>query len=67
MTGYMSIIAMPWSIKICYGFISDNVPIAGTRRKSYVVLMGLLSFTVLSGIFYFEIKSGFCIAILLAC
>ena len=51
MTLFMSIIHLPWSIKILYGLISDNVPIAGTRRKSYIVLMGLLQFVCLIGMF----------------
>lgn len=42
MTLYMSIVHLPWSVKILYGLISDNVPIAGTRRKSYVIMMGIL-------------------------
>ena len=47
MTLYMSIIHLPWSIKILYGLISDNIPIAGTRRKSYIVIMGMLQFLCL--------------------
>jgi hypothetical protein len=42
MTGYMSLIILPWSIKILYGLISDNVPIFGYRRKSYVIMMGVI-------------------------
>jgi len=42
MTVYMSIIHIPWSIKIVYGLLSDNVPIAGTNRKSYIILMGII-------------------------
>jgi hypothetical protein len=39
---YMSLIHIPWSIKIVYGLLSDNVPIMGTNRKSYIVLMGII-------------------------
>ena len=39
---YISIIHIPWSFKIVYGLISDNVPLCGTRRKSYLVIMGIL-------------------------
>lgn len=42
MTMYMSIIHIPWSVKLLYGLISDNIPIAGTRRKSYIILMGII-------------------------
>lgn len=37
-----SFTGLPWSIKLLYGMISDNVPLFGTKRKSYVILMGLL-------------------------
>lgn len=34
--------AFPWLIKPLYGFISDAVPLFGYRRRSYLVLSGLL-------------------------
>jgi hypothetical protein len=40
----MSIITLPWGIKILYGLISDNVTLCGTKRKSYILIMGLLQF-----------------------
>ncbi|KAE9611260.1 hypothetical protein Lal_00011558 [Lupinus albus] len=33
---------LPWLIKPLYGFISDSVPLFGYRRRSYLVLSGLL-------------------------
>lgn len=44
MTLCMSIIHLPWSVKILYGLLSDNVPIAGSRRRSYIIIMGLIQF-----------------------
>ena len=43
---------IPWSIKIVYGLISDNVPIMGSRRKAYLVIMAIFQFVsmVLLGI-----------------
>lgn len=38
-----SIIAIPWVLKIVYGFISDRFPLWGTRRKSYLILCTGLS------------------------
>ena len=35
---------LPWSIKIFYGLISDNIPLFGSRRKSYLLIMALLQF-----------------------
>lgn len=40
----LALIALPWSIKILYGLISDNFPICGSRRKSYLLLAALLQF-----------------------
>lgn len=40
LTGFAGI---PWVIKPLYGFISDSFPLFGYRRRSYLVLCGLLS------------------------
>ena len=37
-------VALPWSFKIVYGLISDNVPICGSRRKSYLIIFSFLQF-----------------------
>ncbi|EFJ45107.1 hypothetical protein VOLCADRAFT_64019 [Volvox carteri f. nagariensis] len=39
LTGLSSI---PWMIKPLYGFISDSIPLFGYRRRSYLVLCGLM-------------------------
>ena len=36
-----SVISFPWSIKIVYGLISDNLPIFGSRRRSYLVIFSI--------------------------
>eukprot|EP00184_Porphyridium_aerugineum_P005179 CAMPEP_0184698754 /NCGR_PEP_ID=MMETSP0313-20130426/5256_1 /TAXON_ID=2792 /ORGANISM="Porphyridium aerugineum, Strain SAG 1380-2" /LENGTH=479 /DNA_ID=CAMNT_0027157729 /DNA_START=173 /DNA_END=1612 /DNA_ORIENTATION=- len=33
---------IPWMIKPLYGFVSDSIPLFGYRRRSYLVLAGLL-------------------------
>lgn len=33
---------LPWTIKPLYGFLSDGVPLFGYKRKSYLVVAGLL-------------------------
>jgi hypothetical protein len=35
-----SMMTIPWTMKPIYGFMSDNFPIFGYRRKSYVLLAG---------------------------
>ncbi|EPS67298.1 hypothetical protein M569_07475, partial [Genlisea aurea] len=34
--------SLPWLVKPLYGFISDSFPLLGYRRRSYLVLSGLL-------------------------
>ena len=65
MTSYMTLISITWSLKIIYGLISDNLPLAGTKRKSYVIIMGLLQFSSLLSIYVFEITHGLSVALLL--
>lgn len=38
-----SIALLPWVMKPFYGFISDSFPLFGYRRRSYLILSGLLS------------------------
>jgi MFS family permease len=63
---YNSIIHIPWSFKILYGLISDNVPLCGTRRKSYLVIMGIIQFLALFSIYCFEYEDPLVVAIVLA-
>ena len=43
----IGIIHLPWTIKIIYGMISDNIQLFGTNRKSYIMLMGFTQFLAL--------------------
>ena len=38
----LATVHIPWSCKIVFGFISDNVPICGSKRKSYLIICALL-------------------------
>lgn len=37
----LSTVGIPWTLKPVYGAISDNFPIAGRRRKPYIILCNL--------------------------
>ena len=37
-----AIILLPWTPKIFYGIITDTFPIFGSRKRSYIILMGLM-------------------------
>ena len=34
-----AMVMIPWLIKPVFGFLSDNFPIAGTRRRSYLMIV----------------------------
>ena len=36
------LIMLPWSFKILYGIVSDSVPICGSRKKAWIILLTLL-------------------------
>jgi folate/biopterin transporter len=38
----MGVVSLPWVIKPIFGFLSDSVPILGYRRRSYLLLSGLI-------------------------
>ena len=63
---YISIIHIPWSFKILYGLISDNVPICGTRRKSWLIIMGILQFITILSLALTEPKDPLAVALILA-
>lgn len=39
---YLSYTTIPWLIKPFWGIITDSKPLFGYRRKSYIMLFGLL-------------------------
>ena len=43
----MSMLFIPWSFKVVYGLMSDTIPIAGYKRRSYMMLNGLTGFICL--------------------
>lgn len=63
---YISVIHIPWSFKILYGLISDNVPIFGTRRKSWLIIMGILQFVTIFSLALTEPKDPLAVALILA-
>ncbi|ERN43130.1 folate/biopterin transporter [Rubidibacter lacunae KORDI 51-2] len=38
----IGIAALPWAIKPAFGFLSDGLPIAGLRRRPYLIISGVL-------------------------
>lgn len=42
-TTVTSVAALPWTVKILYGLVSDTIPLLGYRRKSYLVVCSIIS------------------------
>lgn len=40
---YLSYTTLPWMIKPFWGLITDSKPLLGYRRKSYIMLFGLMN------------------------
>lgn len=40
---WMAILVIPWAIKPLYGLLSDFLPILGSRRKSWLLIMNMLA------------------------
>ncbi|CAH9132963.1 unnamed protein product [Cuscuta epithymum] len=56
--------SLPWLVKPLYGFISDYFPLFGYRRRSYLVLSGLLgtlSWSLMSTFVDSKYSAAFCI------
>jgi hypothetical protein len=39
---YIAIMTLPWAPKLFYGIIADTFPMCGSRKRSYIVFMGLV-------------------------
>jgi MFS-type transporter involved in bile tolerance (Atg22 family) len=58
MAVYAALISLPWSLKLFYGLITDNVKIFGLRRKPYLIFFGFLQFVVMVVLFYKELDNA---------
>ena len=62
---YNSIIAIPFSIKVFFGIISDNIKIFGLRRKPYLIFFAFVQSIVMFCLFYFDTDSVLVVVLLL--
>jgi folate/biopterin transporter len=44
---------LPWTLKPLYGFLSDGIPLFGYKRKSYLILCGIIG-TIAYGILSYD-------------
>lgn len=58
----------PWAIKVFYGIISDTLPIFGSRKRNWLVLLGFVQFLTafLAAVLPIKREDGMC-ALLFLC
>ncbi|KAL7577630.1 hypothetical protein ACA910_015149 [Epithemia clementina (nom. ined.)] len=65
-TTFMAIRSLPASFKIAFGFLSDNCPIAGYRRKPYMMAGWLIASLSMASLLFFSnldvVTRGSCFA-----
>ena len=54
----MVIVTLPWSLKLLYGLISDNVIIFGSRKRSFIILGSLIQLIALQLLFWSPFKGA---------
>lgn len=52
MTTFVALLGLPWCLKPFYGLLSDFVPLAGYRRKSYLLAMGAATSVCFGGLYW---------------
>ncbi|MEO8497262.1 MAG: hypothetical protein ABI614_19495, partial [Planctomycetota bacterium] len=56
--GFGALLALPWSLKPLYGLLTDFIPIAGTRRRSYLLLTSAASVLGLTCLYLMPVPVG---------
>lgn len=57
-TAFVALLALPWSIKPLYGLLTDFLPLAGYRRKAYLVLSSLAALAGFAGLSLWPLPDG---------
>lgn len=55
---FTSLMVVPWCVKPLYGLLSDFVPLAGYRRKSYLAITSAVAAMTYLALFIFPAPSG---------
>ena len=58
LAGFAALLALPWWLKPIYGLVSDFIPLAGYRRRSYLVIAGTTAAISFLGVFLFPVPFG---------
>src|SRR5262249_22784781 len=55
---FSALLALPWAVKPLFGLLTDFIPIAGTRRRSYLAITSALAGGVFLGLWAIPLHSG---------
>lgn len=55
---FMGLISVPWSFKIVYGFMSDNISVLNSKRRGHVLLNAACCITSMASIIIFGSQFG---------
>jgi hypothetical protein len=56
--GFLALLGGPWCLKPLYGLLSDFVPLAGYRRKSYLIAAGVATTLCFLGLYLLPLSAG---------
>jgi len=65
MAVYNGIIGLPWSLKVFYGLISDNVKLCGRKRKPYLIFFAFVQTIVMFVLFAYDHDNALSVTMLL--
>src|SRR4051794_22759350 len=57
-TRFMALLYLPWVLKPVFGLVTDFVPLAGFRRKSYLFLSSAVALAGFATTYLLDFKSG---------
>ena len=55
---YMGIIAMPWSFKFIYSFMSDNIQLFNSRRRNHILINSFINIVSISLLMKYGLEQG---------
>jgi MFS family permease len=55
---FMALLALPWSLKVLFGLLSDAVPLLGSRRRNYLLISSVSASVGLLVLYFFPVPQG---------
>jgi MFS family permease len=57
-SAFMGLLALPWSLKVLFGLLSDLVPLFGSRRRNYLLISCISASVGLLALYFFPVPPG---------